>query len=138
MNRLLPLCIVVLVGLLSGSSFAAGEHKHETRTFATVAAGLTALDAAVTEAKTKAAAGNFEALHDISEDLHGIADGLKKRLPDVAAENRDRFKFNVDQVNALHEQLEAAHESKKADDVNRVVKRLEDVASRLKTLAPTK
>jgi hypothetical protein len=138
MNRLLPLCVLVFVGMQASLSFAAGEHKHEAKTFATVAAGLTALDAAVVNAKTKAAAGDFEALHDISEDLHGIADGLKKRLPDVAAENRDRFKFNVDQVNALHEQLEAAHESKKAEDVNRVIKRLEDVAGRLKTLTPAK
>jgi hypothetical protein len=138
MTRILSVCALFLAMSVSGAISAEGEHKHEAKTFGTVAEGLAVLDAAVTTAKTKAAAGDFEALHDVSEDLHGIADGLKKRLTDVAAENRDRFKFNVDQVNALHEQLEAAHESKKAEDVNRVIKRLEDVAGRLKTLAPAK
>ena len=125
--------------LLTASALAAeGEHKHEAKTFTSVAAGLTALDAAVTQAKAKSAAGDFEALHKISEDLHGISEGLEKRLGDVGAENKDRFKFNVGQVNALHEQLEAAHESKNKDDVARVIKRLEDVSGRLKALAPAK
>jgi hypothetical protein len=125
--------------LLASSAIAAeGEHKHEAKTFATVAAGLAALDTAIAQAKTKSAAGDFEALHGISEDLHGISDGLNKKLNDVAAESKDRFKFNVGQVNALHEQLEAAHESRNKDDVARVIKRLEDVSGRLKALAPAK
>lgn len=138
MIRLIKYFCLVAALMCSQAAFSAGEHKHESKSFTTVAAGLVALDSAITDAKSKSAAGDFEALHDISEDLHGIADGLKKRLSDVAAENRDRFKFNVDQVNALHEQLEAAHESKKADDVARVIKRLEDVSGRLKALAVAK
>jgi|GEM_PF-5407443 len=114
---------------------AEGEHKHEAKVFATVTAGLTALDAAIAQAKAKTAAGDFEALHGISEDLHGIGEGLEKRLGDVGPENKDRFRFNVRQVGVLHEQLEAVHDSNNKDDIGRVIKRLEDVAGRLKALA---
>jgi hypothetical protein len=74
-------------------------------------------------------------LHDISEDLHGIAEGLEKRVGDVKAENRERFSFNVKQVDTQHTQLEAAHESKAKADVERVIKRLEDVHGRLVALS---
>jgi hypothetical protein len=133
---MIRLLIAALLAFGLGAHAAEGEHKHDTKTFASVAAGLAALDAAVAAAKSKAAAGDFEALHGISEDLHGIAAGLEKRLADVAAENRERFRFNVGQVENLHAQLEAAHDSKVKADVDRVVKRLEDVAGRLKALAP--
>lgn len=117
---------------------AEDKHSHEAKVFATVSAGLTALDQSITAAKTKAAAGDMEALHGISEDLHGIAEGLRKKMGDVAADAKDRYKFNVDQVDALHAQLEAAHESANKDDVARVIKRLEDVSGRLKTLVAAK
>jgi hypothetical protein len=135
------LAVVVLastMALCGAVGAAEDEHQHEAKVFASVAAGLTSLDGAVASAKSKAAAGDMKALGAISEDLHGIAEGLGKRLPDVAAENRERFKFNVAQIDALHGQLEAAQEDKDTDGVNRVIKRLEDVAGRLKALAPAK
>jgi hypothetical protein len=130
--------LTATMALCSTVGAAEGEHKHETKIFASVAAGLTSLDGAVALAKSKAAAGDMKALAAISEDLHGIAEGLGKRLPDVAAENRERFKFNVAQIDALHGQLESAQKSKDAEGVNRVIKRLEDVSGRLKALAPSK
>ncbi len=114
------------------------EHTHEPKKFASIDAGLTALDAAIADAKSKIAAGKFDALHSTSEDLHSIAGGLKAKLPDVAADTKDRFKFNVDQLTNLHEQMEDAHHDANKADAERVIKRLEDVAARLKALSPTK
>jgi hypothetical protein len=128
--------LVLSLGPMSSAAFAAeGEHKHEAKVFASAAEGVGALAATIAEAKAKTAAGNLEALHDISEDLHGIAEGLEQRAGDVKAENRERFAFNVKQVNALHEQLEIAHDSKNKSDIDRVLKRLDDVHGRLAALS---
>lgn len=110
------------------------DHDHQAKAFATVSAGLAALDETIAKARALAAAGNIKALHDISEDLHGIADGLRQKAAEVEPSAMDRFKFNVDQVENLHEQLEAAHESASKENIDRVIKRLEDVAGRLKAL----
>jgi hypothetical protein len=111
------------------------DHDHEAKVFATAAEGIGALAAAIAEAKTKTAAGDMEALHEISEELHGIAEGLSKRAGDVKPENRERFAFNVKQVDTLHVQLEAAHEGKDKAAVERLVKRLEDIHGRLMALS---
>ncbi len=127
---------VVMALSVSGVYAKEDEHKHETKVFASVAAGMAALDAAIVDAKSKVAAGKFEALHSTSEDIHSIAGGLKPRVADVAVDAKDRFKFNVDQLQNLHEQLEDAHHAANKADAERVIKRLEDVSTRLKALAP--
>ena len=128
--------MAIVIGLSAPLNAAEGKHEHKAKVFASASTGLVALDAALALAKNKANAGDLKALGPISEDLHGIAEGLGMRLVDVSAENKERFKFNVSQVDALHAQLESAQGSK--EDANRVIKRLEDVTARLKTLAPAK
>jgi len=119
---------------LSAPAFADEDHAHKPKEFASVAVGMTALNDAIAQAKASAA-GDMKVLPKVSEELKSIAGGLRLRLGDVGAANKERFQFNVDQVEAMHEQLEEAHEAKSKDDANRVIKRLEDVAGRLKSLA---
>ncbi|MBL8279113.1 MAG: hypothetical protein JNL93_20630 [Pelomonas sp.] len=134
MKRTLILAATSFVLMTSVAPAKEGDHQHDAKVFASVAAGLSALEAAIADAKAKVAAGNFKALHETSEDLHSIVGGLKTRAGDVAAEAKERYSFNVDQVRNLHEQLEAAHESASKADAERVIKRLEDVTTRLKAL----
>jgi hypothetical protein len=130
--------IIALAACLTFTGVQAKEddHKHEAKAFASVNAGLTALDQAIAEAKAATASGKLDALHEVSEELHSIATGLKAKTNDVAADAKDRFKFNVDQIQNLHEQLEDAEHGKNKADAERVIKRLEDVSARLKALAP--
>lgn len=132
MIRRIALAVLAAVAL-SSPAFAEEDHAHKPKEFATLAAGLGALDAAVAEAKASAA-GDMKALPKVSEELKSIAGGLRLRLGDVAAANKERFQFNVDQVEAMHVQLEEAHEAKSKDGAERVLKRLTDVAARLKSL----
>lgn len=128
---------VLAFGLVFTAAHAKeSDHKHAAKSFASVGAGVAELDKAIAEAKTATAAGRFEALHDVSEDLHSIADGLKAKANEIAADAKDRYKFNVAQIQSLHEQLEEAEHGKNKAEAERVIKRLEDVATRLKALAP--
>lgn len=115
----------------------AAEEKHDHKvSFDTVTAGLKAIDEYIVEIKDNIAAGDFEALHHVAEELHGASEGLGARLVEVAAANKERFKFNADQIRLLGDQLEAAHGAKDKAAIERVVKRLEGVRDRMIALAP--
>jgi len=117
---------------------AEDEHKHEAKEFASLSEGLGALESAVSLAKSKVAAGDLKALGKISEELKSTAGGLRKRTFEIANDGKDRFRFNVDQVEDLHEQLESAEKAASKAEAERVVKGLEDVMGRLKSLAVAK
>lgn len=113
-----------------------GKHDHAHAKTSSVAAGVKAIDAAIAETRAVVAKGDLEALHETSEEVAEVAEGLAARIGDVSAENRERFKFNTDQLKTLGTQLHDAHEAKDKDGVERVVKRMESVRDRIKTLAP--
>lgn len=130
--------ITLAVALITSVVFAAEEHNHDHKTssFQSVAVGLSALDSLISEVREKIGKGDFEGLHATSEELRGAAGGLEARLVDIAAANKERFKFNAEQLGTLASQLEEAHESKNKEEAEKVAKRLESVRDRLKAVAP--
>lgn len=128
----------LILGLSSGHVLAADDHKHDHKitSFESVAAGVKAVDSLIAEVRTMVSKGDFEGLHPTSEELKSAAEALEARLGDVAAEHKDRFKFNTDQLKSVATDLEEAHESKNKDEAEKVAKRMESIRDRLRSLAP--
>lgn len=127
-----------LLGLSAAPLMAADEHKHDHKitTFESAAAGVKAVDGLIAEVRTKVAKGDFEGLHPTSEEVKSAAEALEGRLGDIAAENKDRFKFNANQLKSVANDLEEAHESKNKDEAEKAAKRMESIRDRLRTLTP--
>lgn len=135
--KLLLLTAVALA--MATPSFADEKHDHgggKGMSFASVSAGIKTLDELIAEARGKIGKGDFEGLHETAEEVHGAADGLAARLTDISMENKERYKFNTEQLKSLGSQLEEAHEAKNKEEAEKVAKRLEGVRDRLKSLAP--
>jgi hypothetical protein len=133
------LLVTVAALMLAGPSVADEKHDHggeKGMSFASVSAGIKVLDELIAEARSKIGKGDFDGLHETAEEVHGAADGLAARLTDVSMENKERYKFNTEQLKSLSSQLEEAHEAKNKVEAEKVAKRLEGVRDRLKALAP--
>jgi molybdenum-dependent DNA-binding transcriptional regulator ModE len=141
-TKLFGAAMSVVMWMASPIAMAQDEHDHDhdhgakAMSFTSVSAGLKTLNDLIAEARAKVAKGDFEGLHETSEEVHGAADGLAARLTDISMENKERYKFNTEQLKSLSSQLEEAHEAKNKEDAEKVTKRLESVRDRLKSLAP--
>ena len=136
---MLTVSSVALAFFATSPSLADEKHDHgggKGMSFASVSAGIKTLDELIAEARGKIGKGDFEGLHETAEEVHGAADGLAARLTDISMENKERYKFNTEQLKSLSSQLEEAHEAKNKDEAEKVAKRLEGVRDRLKALAP--
>lgn len=141
MNRKLSLVATTFTLLLSLSAtavMAADEHKHDHKitSFESAAAGVKAIDGLITEVRAKAAKGDFEGLHPTSEEVKSAAEALEARMGDINADNKERFKFNTNQLKSVANDLEEAHESKNKDEAEKAAKRMESIRDRLRSLAP--
>lgn len=130
--------ISLMVGLSASPALAADDHKHDHKitSFESVGAGVKAVDSLIAEVRTKVSKGDFEGLHPTSEEVKSAAEALEARLGDVAAEHKERFKFNTDQLKSVATDLEEAHESKNKDEAEKVAKRMESIRDRLRSLSP--
>ncbi len=136
-TKVILLSTMLAFAMGAAPAIASEQHNHGAggaMTFPSASAGLKTIDELIAEAKAKIAKGDFEGLHESSEEFQSASKGLNSRLSDIPQANAERFKFNVEQIRSLGAQLEEAHESKNKAEADTVIKRLEGVRDRLKSL----
>lgn len=88
------------------------DHSHDHAVdFDTLSGGLEALAVVTQEIREAVDANDMGSLHELSEELHAVADGLGKHADDVAEAARGRFTGVVNQMRALSDRLHTAEEA---------------------------
>ena len=101
------------------------DHNHtHTVDFSTLAEGWTQLEMVAAEIKAAVKAENLDALHDLSDQLHEVADGLKRFNKDVPKPNQMRYTSSLNQILSLSDRLHQAHERNDLVAAQRLVPQL--------------
>lgn len=107
------------------------DHSHETPDFANIDEGWAELEYVAAEIRAAIKAKNLSPLHDLSDRLHGVADGLGKHANEVPRPNRMRFTSSLNQVRSLSDRLHMVHEANDVEAAERLVPQLNGVVQLL-------
>ena len=108
-------CVLVLMISL-GLPAAAQDHDHDHThdhavDFETLSGGLEALAIVTQEIREAVDASDMGSLHELSDELHAVADGLAIHADDVAEASRERCTGAVNKMRALSDRLHTAEEA---------------------------
>lgn len=115
---------------LSVSAMAQSDHDHDDHghshsvDFGSLDDGWLALENVSAEIQAAVKTGNLDALHDLSDELHSVADGLANHDGDVPQVNQLRFTSSINQLRGLSDRFHAAHESNDVAAAQRLVPQL--------------
>lgn len=96
------------------------DHSH-SRDFGALTDGWLALESVSAEIQAAVSAENMDALHELSDELYAVADGLANHDDDVPQVNRLRFTSSINQIRSLSDRLHAAHDSNDLAAAQRLV-----------------
>jgi hypothetical protein len=113
-------------------------HDHESVDFANVDDGWAALEDVAAEIRATIKAKNLTPLHDLSDRLHSVADGLARHASDVAKPNQLRFTSSLNQLRTMSDRLHAVHEDNDVAAAERLVPQLNGVVQLLMVSAEGK
>lgn len=131
MKQVLVIAIATL-GLLSStySVTAQDDHDHDHSDivgFASLDDGWVVLEDVSAEIRSAITARDMNALHDLSLDLHAVADSLGKLSGDVPQANQLRFASSVNQLRSLSDRLHMAHEQNNEAAAQQMVPQLNGI-----------
>jgi len=92
--------------------------------FATLDEGWTQLEMVAAEIKAAVKAENLDPLHDLSEQLHAVAEGLRRFNNDVPKPNQMRYTSSLNQILSLSDRLHQAQERNDLTSAQRLVPQL--------------
>ncbi len=134
MTKSLSHALTVLFALSSAPVLAQGNHSHEHTggvDFATLDDGWVVLENVTANIRTAVSSDNLAALHDLTTELHTVADRFGKLAGDVPQANQLRFTSSVNQLRTLSDRLHVAHEEGNAEAARQMVPQLDGVVQLL-------
>ena len=144
MNKFVTALTLIACLLLSGMSMAQDDHNHDHShdhsggvDFASLDDGWVALEEVLAAIRTAVSNNNMSALHDLSTELHTVADSLGKLSSDVPQANQLRFTSSGNQLRTLSDSLHVAHEEGNAAAAQQMVPQLDGVVQLLMVSAET-
>jgi hypothetical protein len=84
-----------------------GAHDHTTpsRSFGSLAEGMSAVDATLKQTEAAIAANKIASLHDLGMELHAVADGLAAHKQHVPEAKQTRFEGAVNQLRTIGDRM---------------------------------
>ncbi|MEQ8734411.1 MAG: hypothetical protein RIC29_05770 [Rhodospirillaceae bacterium] len=120
--------ITLLVALMfTAPAVAQPTHSHNHNhkvDFMSLDEGWSQLEMVAAEIKAAVKAENLEALHDLSDQLHAVAEGLKRFNKDVPKPNQMRYTSSLNQILSLSDRLHQAYERNDLVAAQRLVPQL--------------
>jgi len=119
---------------------AQDEHDHGHRQahqfgtgvdFSNLEDGWAVLENVTSGIRNAVSLDNMAALHDLSTELHNVADRFGKLSRDVPQANQLRFTSSVNQLRTLSDRLHVAHDNEDAQAARQMVLQLDGVVQLL-------
>ena len=125
---------------LAGIAYAQDEHSHyHDQGDAVDCTSLddvwVALEGVSAEIQSEIAANNMDALHELSDELHAVADSLGKFANEVPQANQLRYTSSANQLRTLSDRLHMAHEQGNVAAAQKMAPQLNGVVQLLKVRA---
>lgn len=118
---------------------AKGTHSHDhampSRTFASIADGLAAVDATLKQAEAAVAESKVGAFHDLGMELHAVADGLALHEKHVPQAKQSRFEGAVNQLRSVGDRMHDVQASAPVADAQRLVTQARNIEQIVKANA---
>lgn len=113
-------------------------HEHEAIDFGSIDDGWAALEDVSAEIRAAVETNNMNVLHNLSDRLHAIADGLKSHAGDVPEANQLRFTSSLNQLRTLSDRFHEVHDSNDTAGARRLVPQLNGMVQLLMVSAEGK
>jgi hypothetical protein len=121
---------------LAGVAYAQDDHSHDhdqgdAVDVTSLDDGWVALEGVSAEIQSAIAANNMDALHELSDELHAVADSLGKLANYVPQANQLRYTSSVNQLRTFSDRLHMAHEEGNAAAAQQMAPQLNGVVQLL-------